>query len=306
MFLPLYILFGVFGTLIANEPHSKQLVILNPNLPSIPLQFAPVNPIIYNFFNGTHQFVIFRDLSFQIIQVVNIPNLKTDPNAQYLFTNGTHDLRIFGSGRSTISSRQNNYNTQPAIDSTTNNFMTVTLQPVITTPPPTMQPIIPTNNNNQQTNIVTQPSNSYPIFTVSNGTHQITVNNDLSFRIVPLPVPQINFIDVNSQYVFCNGVQELGIYGNGRIVYLPMFYSYPAFITPVYVPKYVITGFFNGTHRVTVYNDGQVYATPMVYFYPQPVFYDANLVRTDLNNGTHDIKVFNSGRLLVKRLPIFG
>ena len=158
----------------------------------------------------------------------------------------------------------------------------------------------------QRRNIVTQPSNSYPIFTVSNGTHQITVNNDLSFRIIPLPVPQINFIDVNSQYVFCNGVQELGIYGNGRIVYLPMFYSYPAFITPVYVPKYVITGFFNGTHRVTVYNDGQVYATPMVYFYPQPVFYDANLVRTDLNNGTHDIKVFNSGRLLIKRLPIFG
>ena len=267
----------VFFILIATI-FADPLLQQNKNASLLPRQSG----LLSNFFNGTHQIVVYQNLTVKFVQLVNTPSSFVNPQV-YDFTNGTHILKIYPDGRTTITSMKDQFN-----------FMTL--------------------SPNQQQQLTQQPTNysassasNSAIFSVSNGTHLITVYRDLTFKVVPLTNQQqnSNMDTTDTQMIFCSGSYELGIYGDGRIRKAPLFtlWQPPSYLmySPVNFQKYVVSGFFNGTHRVTVFNDGGMIATP-VYSLFLPVYYSSNWMRNQINNGTHDIRIYNSGRVEMYRL----
>lgn len=244
------------------------------------------NGLLSNFFNGTHQIVVYQNLTVKFVQIINSPvnflNTQT-----YDFTNGTHTLKIYPDGRTSINSLIDQFN-----------FMSSQ----------TPQQQIQTQRSS--TNMMSSANTNSAIFTVSNGTHLITVFRDLTFKVSPLQANQqqnIPSTDTDTQMIFCSGAYELGIYGDGRIRKATLFTLWqPPFnflYSPIIFQKYIVSGFFNGTHRVTVYNDGRMIAAPV--FAPTlflPVYYTTNWMRNQINNGTHDIRIFNSGKVDIFRI----
>ena len=229
--------------------------------------------LLSNFFNGTHQIVIYQDLSVKFVQLVTASNTFTTRPRSYEFTNGTHFLRIDENGKTTITSL---IQTTPILTGTTR----ITTRSIQNTKP--------------------------IIFSVTNGTHLITVYQDLTLNVVPIYNNNQNQntpVDTTSQMIFCIGQNELGLYGDGRIVRAPLFSLWQPPTYPFYFQQYVINSFFNGTHTVTVYNDGRMQASPVYYsFIPFGYYYTANLLRNQINNGTHNMKIYNSGRVDFFRL----
>jgi hypothetical protein len=241
------------------------------------------NIILSNFFNGTHQIIVYQNLAVKVVQLISPPNNVILRPQSYVFTNGTHMLKISEDGRTTV---------------------TLLLQNPVTL---TNSPLQTQTQQQQQTQ---QQTESKPvIFSVTNGTHLITVYQDLTLKATPLFSNQNQNMpltsDTSSQMIFCNGMYELGLYGDGRIVKAPLFSLWrPPFQQPFFFQKYVISGFFNGTHNVTVYNDGRMTAVPFYYFLPPviPYYYTSSLLRSQINNGTHDMKIYNNGRVAFFRL----
>jgi hypothetical protein len=230
------------------------------------------NIILSNFFNGTHQIIVYSNLAVKFVQLISAPDNVIQRPQSYVFTNGTHMLTI-ENGKTSIRSLTQNQ-------------------------------ILTTNNPSQpQQQMQTTTNNAkYIIFSVTNGTHLITVYQDLTLKVTPLINNQnqdASPTDMSSQMIFCSGLYELGLYGDGRVVKAPLFSLWRSpFQQPFLFQKYVISGFFNGTHRVTVYNDGRMIATPVYSFLPVfPFYYTSDTLRNQINNGTHDMKIYNNGRV---------
>jgi len=248
------------------------------------------NIILSNFFNGTHQIIVYQNLAVKFVQLISPPNNVILRPQSYVFTNGTHTLKISEDGKTTVTSLFQN--------------------PVPLTNSPLQTQTQQQQQQTQQQQTQQQIESKPVIFSVTNGTHLITVYQDLTLTATPLFSSQNQNMpltsDTSSQMIFCNGMYELGLYGDGRIVKAPLFSLWrpPPFQQPFFFQKYVISGFFNGTHNVTVYNDGRMTAVPFYYFLPPviPYYYTSSLLRNQINNGTHDMKIYNNGRVTFFRL----